>query len=92
MATFIRPVIEQPCLSSSTGIQANWRNRPINLDLVLTFGPAREMFTYPREAGEVGCREPALAIRFDCVGGVTHAWFFRCAEDRDKELQRLCQC
>jgi len=96
MAFFVRPVIDNPRLSSSTGIQVDWRNWPINLDLVLTFNASREPFNFVHEAGEIGYREsvslPALAIRFDCVGGGTLAWFFASTEDRDKELQRLYQC
>ena len=91
MADFVRPVIELPCPTSSTGIQADWRNRPINLDLVLTFGPSLEAFTFVRKAGEVGHLEPTPAIRFDCVGGTTFLWFFGCAEERNNELRRLCQ-
>lgn len=89
MANFIHSVLIEADLTSSKGDEATYRNKPINLDLVISYEPCLEILDFTVKAGLPGHREPQPAIVFLCVGDTKLAWFYADERDRAEDLARL---
>jgi hypothetical protein len=89
MARFFRSVLTETNLTSSKGDEGVYRNKPINLDLVITYEASLENLDFTVKAGPPDHREPQLAITFLCAGNIEIAWFYANETDRSEDLDRL---